>query len=256
MQRGQLRARVQAQLVGEPVPQLLEAVQGLRPSGRPGSSARMCAARSRSRYGCRPPCSPSSPTSSRARPGPAGPRRTPPRAASRCSSHRATAARANSSSAKSASAGPRHKRQRLGQQPGPASAGRRPPAPAGPGSRTVPRPPRPARPAARTRAAADATSSRPPGSAPAKALRSCETRTWSAAVGSAGAASPHRSSTSRSADTGRPSWTSRSASSARTLRPGIVTGSPWSVHTASGPSTPNRTTQGYERQLMRTAGMP
>ena len=45
--------------------------------------------------------------------------------------------------------------------------------------------------------------------------------------------------------TGRPSLTSRSASSARTLRPGTVTGSPPSVHTANGPNTPNRTTAGY-----------
>lgn len=62
----------------------------------------------------------------------------------------------------------------------------------------------------------------------------------------------HRSSTSRSTDTGCPSWTSRSASSARTLRPGIVTGSPRSVSTANGPSTPNRTTPGYESQLTPT----
>lgn len=40
--------------------------------------------------------------------------------------------------------------------------------------------------------------------------------------------------------TGCPSWMSRSGSSTRTSRPGTATGSPASVHTASGPSTPNR----------------
>jgi hypothetical protein len=36
----------------------------------------------------------------------------------------------------------------------------------------------------------------------------------------------------------RPSWTSGSASGARTFKPGTVTGSPSAVHTASGLSTP------------------
>src|SRR5689334_20348299 len=45
-------------------------------------------------------------------------------------------------------------------------------------------------------------------------------------------------SISRSSGTGRPSWTSGSAGSARTFRPGTVTGSPSAVPTASSPSTP------------------
>jgi hypothetical protein len=169
-------------------------------------------------------------------------------AARRCSSHRATAARANSSSAKSARAGPRH---RPSTSPRSAARVRGSPAaracPTRVANRTASTAPGPARSA--YPGAWDTTSSRPSGSAPASARRSCETRTCSAAVGSAGAASPHRSSTSRSTDTGRPSWTSRSASKARTLRPGIVTGSSWSVHTASGPSTPNRITPGYGRRM-------
>ena len=57
-------------------------------------------------------------------------------------------------------------------------------------------------------------------------------------AGSPGRRSPHSASMRRAAGTGRPSWTSSTASRARTFMPGTGTGSPSAVHTATGPKTP------------------